>query len=434
MNVLLLGLGRANSAVARYLLKRNDLVYLYEDFPDRISGDLQLLLHRGEIREYRDEDVGLVVSSPGFPMGKEIIRKMKSKGVPVIDELEFTYRHLNEPRIIAVTGTNGKSTTVALISEIFTAGGIRNFLGGNISPGRPFSFALFEDMYDYYILEVSSFQLMRIKSFRPHIAILTNISADHLNWHSDFDEYAHAKLRIFMNQRESDYAVLNADDVLIQNLSLGLKAQKVMFGTTMGTTAHLDGNFCYEGEIILPVARAPIPGHHNAMNILAAIAVAKICRVDNDSITKGIQEYKGLPHRLENIGSIHGVHYVNNSMCTNEEAAIASFKAVDGRKVVIVGGSQKGEIGTRYLSLIADEAKACIILGANADAIVRFFQSIRYNKYATAGNMTEAVNKAQSFAEVGDIIFLNPGYASFGLFRNFEDRGDQFRNAILEDR
>lgn len=433
MKVLLLGLGRANIAVARFLVERGNDVVLYEEHKEEMISEAKSLLATGQVKEYANERVDLVISSPGFPPSKKIIKMMEEKNAPVIDEIEFTFRHLTQPRIVAVTGTNGKSTTAALIHTIAESAGKKVFLGGNISPGIPFSQSLFLPPSDYYILEVSSFQLMRVQSFHPWIAVLTNISRDHLNWHSSFEEYQKAKARIFENQTPDDFAVLNSEDDHVRSCTDMISAHRVYFGSRALTGVHFDGHFHYRGDVLFPVTISRLEGVHNIGNIAAAIAVAKVLGIDNDVIERGVRSFRTLPHRLEDIGSLKGIRYVNNSMCTNAEAAIASFKAITGSKIVVVGGSQKGDSGDEYLALLVKEAKACVVLGENADYIARYFEGKHYRNSAVARDMNDAVTKARSFADPGDTIMLNPGYASFGNFRDFEERGEAFKGAARKN-
>lgn len=430
MKVLLLGLGRANLPVARYLIQKGDDVYLYEDNVLQLSETAQALIKAGKINMHDADDYNLVISSPGFPPHKPIIKEMIQKNVPIIDEIEFTYSQLSNPKIIAVTGTNGKSTTTALISNILSMAGIDNFQGGNIAPGMPFSQALFMKKFPYYVLEISSFQLMRIKHFHPSIAILTNIAIDHLNWHVDFEEYKFAKLNIFLNQNKEDFAILNFEDKVVRGLAKNIKAKVIFFGPEVTSGVCVNRDFYYYQDKLFSSANMPLAGRHNLMNIAAAIAVAKILNIANETIERGIRDFKSLPHRLEEVGTINGMRYINNSMCTNEEAAMASFAAVPDPKVVLVGGKYKGAKGQNYLNLLIKEAKACVILGENADDIAAYFKSKGFHHFKIAKDMLDAVKKAQGFAVPGDVILLNPGFASFDYFVNFEERGEAFKNAV----
>lgn len=433
MKVLLLGLGRANLSVAKYLIERGDNLFLYEDNIEMISDYARELIKTGNIKMYQEGDYELVITSPGFPLDKKVIKKLETKDIPIIDEVEFTFGQLKNPKIIAVTGTNGKSTTASLISNVLNVAGVNNFLGGNISPGKPFSQALFQPEFEYYVLEISSFQLMRIKEFHPRIAVITNIAIDHLNWHKDFNEYRLAKFRIFTNQKKYDFAVLNQEDDNVCNFVEDIRAEIVFFGFDARSGVWLNGNFCYRQEKLFRVGKPELTGRHNMMNMLAAIAVVKILNVDNKDIEKGLITFKTLPHRLEDIGVICGIRYINNSMCTNEDAAIASFKAVKAAKVVIVGGKQKGDRGENYLDLLTNEAKACVILGENVSYIASYFKSKNFTKFAIAENMNDAIKKARAFAVPGDAILLNPGFASFDHFTNFEERGEAFKNAAYRN-
>ncbi|MCX7994597.1 MAG: UDP-N-acetylmuramoyl-L-alanine--D-glutamate ligase [candidate division WOR-3 bacterium] len=433
MKILLLGLGRANLHVARYLLDKGIEIFLYEENLNNLSEEAQMLIKSGRIKEYQKIKYDLVVSSPGFPDSKPILQELRKKGLEIIDETEFTYNNLPNPRVIAITGTNGKSTTAALISNILSAAGIRNFLGGNIAPGRPFSSALFEKPFDYYVIELSSFQLMRIKNFHPEIAILTNISVDHLNWHKDLNEYIGAKKRIFMNQNSCDYAVLNYNDERVRSVEKEIKARVVFFGTGCHDGAWLNGILHFKDEEIINDDEIPLLGQHNRFNVLAAIATAKILRIPNEFIRKGITGFAPLPHRLEDLGIIGGIRYINNSMSTNEASAIASFMAVPGNKVVIVGGREKGDRAENYLKILTQWAKAVVILGENAEDIAGYFDRNQFQKYKIAKNMDEAIYFARKFAQPGDVIMLNPGFASFGHFRDFQERGEAFKNGVFKD-
>ncbi len=430
MKILLLGLGRANTPLAEYLTEKNHIVYYYEEHSDFIPRRAQDLINQHRIIPYKDEQCDIVVSSPGFSEDNRFIKALKAKKFDIIDEIEFTYNLLNKPTVIAVTGTNGKSTTVTLISHILKSAGINNFLGGNIAPGRPFSHSLFEPPYKYYCLEVSSFQLTRIKKFKPHIAVITNITDDHLNWHHNLDEYINAKFRILMNQNPDDFAVLNYDDKRVREFASRSRSNTVFFGTNAHNGIWFHTSFYHQEEKLFSVKDLPLKGKHNLMNIAAAIAVTRILDIPVGRIETALKTFKSLPHRLEEIGVIDGVRYINNSMCTNEAAAIASFNAIPGNKIVIVGGKHKGSRGKEYLKLLVENAKACIILGENADFIKEFFESQKYKNFRIAHSMKNAVELARTFAAKDDTILLNPGYASFDYFKDFEERGEAFKNAV----
>lgn len=430
MKVLILGLGRANLFVAKYLIKKDFDIYLYEENMMGLSVAAKRLIKIGAIKEYKDIRYDLAICSPGFSESKPIIKHLRNLGVELIDETEFTYQNLKDPQIIAITGTNGKSTTAALISNILNAAGIKNFLGGNIAPGTPFSASLHHKPYTYYVVEMSSFQLMRIKKFHAHISLLTNISIDHLNWHCNLKDYILAKKRIFMNQTEDDYAILNFDDRNTRSIVPEINARIIYFGKECYNGAWLNGMLHYFAEEIIDANEIPLLGIHNQLNTLAAIAATKALNISTHNINKGIKTIKSLPHRLEEIGVINGIRYINNSMSTNEASAITSFHAVPGSKIVIIGGREKGDSCQNYLKLLIKEAKGIIILGENANQIVQFLKEKNYGNYTVVHNMEEAIIAAKRYAQKGDTIMLNPGYASFGNFRDFQERGEAFRNGV----
>lgn len=433
MKILLLGLGRANLPVARYLVEKGEDVFVYDENMQDLVEEARRMIRDHELKEYTEGQYDMVITSPGFPPDRPVCRTLAEKDTPVIDEIDFVYRQLVDPKIIAVTGTNGKSTTAALISNILSVAGTSNFLGGNIAPGKPFSEALFQERRAYYVLEVSSFQLMRIERFHPHISILTNLSVDHLNWHRDIDEYKNAKLRIFANQQSNDFAVLNYDDEWVRSIARALRPRVLFFGYGTETGVSINGKFHYDRTDLFPNEGLPLPGRHNMMNIAAAIAVAKILNISDTVIEQGVRTFQSLPHRLEELPALKGVRYINNSMCTNATAAIESFRAVEGSKVVILGGKHKGDEGQAYFDVLIKQAKACVILGENAPFISEHFKKRGFSRFAVAQDMSDAVKKARAFAASGDIVILNPGFASFDYFGNFEERGEAFRHAVQQD-
>jgi UDP-N-acetylmuramoylalanine--D-glutamate ligase len=433
MKILLLGLGRANLPVARYLVEKGEEVFVYDDNLQNLGKEAQRMIREGQLQKYAEGSYDYAITSPGFPPHRPICQDLRAEHIPIIDEIEFVFRQLKDPKIIAVTGTNGKSTTAALISNILNTAKIANFLGGNIAPGKPFSEALFGASRPCYVLEVSSFQLLRIEKFHPHIAVLTNLSTDHLNWHRDIDEYKSAKLRVFSNQDKDDFAVLNYDDEWVRGAAKQIRSRILFFGYEVEMGVSIDGRFHYDEMDLFSSDELPLAGKHNLMNIAAAIAVAKILEISDSDIEEGVRTFKSLPHRLEELPMMHGIRYINNSMCTNGTAAIASFQAIEGSKIVILGGKHKGDEGQAYFDVLIEGAKACVILGENAPFITGYFQRNDFDKFAVAHDMKDAVRLARGLAEPGDIIMLNPGFASFDYFGNFEERGEAFRHAVQQD-
>ncbi|HIE06076.1 MAG TPA: UDP-N-acetylmuramoyl-L-alanine--D-glutamate ligase [bacterium (Candidatus Stahlbacteria)] len=419
---LITGLGRATMGVVSYL----DLIgcdYGVYDDDEKKVGDL-----KGRFVNSLD-GVDEIITSPGFSSDHPLIKKAIARGLPIIDEIEFSYQRI-DGQIIAITGTNGKSTTTALIGNILKRVK-RTFIGGNIAPGIPYSHALLDPPYDYYVLEVSSFQLERIKTFCPLIAILTNVSADHLNRHISFDDYVNTKFRIFENQSHSDHAVLNHDDQNIGERVSQIRATKHFFSLKTECEATVrNEKIIVNGEEIMEIDDIPIRGKHNHANVLSAVLAASLLGLKGEQLREGIVSFTGLPFRMERVGEKDGVTFINNSMCTNPLAAIASLSSLTTPYVVILGGKEKGITEDDYPLYVAKNSKFAVIIGSNRDRICEKFRSSGFDQFVVADSMGGAVRVAFDHAQPGWSVILNPGYASFGMFKDFEDRGRSFNDAV----
>lgn len=437
--VLILGLGRATKNVVKFILEKEKGVelYAYEEKADAdIDQEIRSLMQRNLIRKVTNMDrFDKVITSPGISEETAIVKDIRRMGLSIIDELEFTYQYIRED-IIGVTGTNGKSTTTALIGHILKTAGKSCFIGGNLAPGQPFSTALSQPRFEYYCLEVSTFQLERIEEFLPMIGVLLNISADHLDRHRTIDEYARLKFKLFMNQGQDQFAVLNHDDERIRQGAAELRSQAIFFSSqkTIDGICYRGGVIYAFGEPVISDQEIRLPGLHNIENIMAATAVAKILKFSNEVIRKAVTSFNGLPHRLEFVRKVRGVSFVNNSMCTNPAAAIASLRAVSGEIIVILGGKEKGLNSTEYLDLVIKKARGSVLIGENKGHIADYFESKGYKAYAVASDMDEAVKDALQLARPGDTVILNPGFASFGDFKDFEERGEVYKDAVRKAR
>ncbi len=435
--VLVLGLGRATKHVVKYLLQQGVEVYAYEEkSPAAIDPELRQLVDGHKIKPYRQiEGFDEVVTSPGLSETKDIVQRIRQANLPLIDEIEFTYRHVTGT-IIAVTGTNGKSTTTALIAHIIRAAGRNCFLGGNLAPGRPFSATLLEPPYEYYAIEISTFQLERVDQFRPHVAVLTNITPDHLDRHKSIDEYAMLKFRIFQNQSPDDFAVINYDDDRIRARVQSIRSQVVWFstGTKVDGAYYENKTVLFRGTPVIKSAEITLPGMHNVGNILAAVAATSSLGISPETTRAAVSSFPGLPHRLELVAIIDDVKFINNSMCTNPTAAIASLTAVAGPKIVILGGKEKNLDADSYLDAVIKEARRAVLIGPNREKIAEYFRDHGYSAYELVPNLLSAVQAARALARPGDTVLLNPGFASFGDFKDFEERGEVFKNAVRETR
>lgn len=440
-----MGLGRSGRAAARLLLKNGasvvgtDLKPREELIPEvnalETSG-VNLVLGGNPLAVAKDADC--LIISPGVPETSDLLREAKRRSIPVIGEIEFAYLFLEDHLIVAVTGTNGKTTTTAMIGEIFRENGQEVWVGGNIAPGEPLSeIALKARRNDLIVAEVSTFQLESIERFHPKVGVLTNITPDHLDRHLNFESYARLKVRLFENQTGQDWAVLNADDGNVVSTSKGIRSQKVWFsrkhmpphGTGLKDdiiTSNLEGatvNLLRTGEL-------RVRGMHNVENAMAAATATLIFGISGEVIRKALLRFRGVPHRLEEVARIRGVLYINNSMCTNPIAGARSLEAFGEPVVLIAGGKEKGVDLNPFYEMIQKRAKAVILIGENGEKMKKDLAKGGFQATALAGTMAEAVRLATSQASSGDVVLLSPGCASFGQFKDFMDRGEQFKAAI----
>ncbi len=382
-------------------------------------------------------DSTMIVVSPGVRIDIPMLQKAAERGIEVIGEAELAYRAA-QARIIAVTGTNGKSTTVSMIGSILKEAKREVHIGGNLAPGRPLCQLAMEAGPDAIIVaEISTFQIETIKTFKPFIGVVTNISPDHLDRHPDFDSYARLKGELLKNQNDKDYSVLNLDDADVQKYCSGYLGRRLGFSLTKKAEngAWRDGssiNISSEGRSakIMDSAELKVPGKHNIANALAAIATTSVLGVSAPDMASGLVSFKGVPHRLEEVAMINGIRYINNSMCTNNEAGINSLRAFDAPLVVIAGGKEKRTDLSGFVAEISRRARAAVLIGEARERLKAELESRGFGNTMLADGMAQAVRMASQQARPGDVVILAPGCASFDMFRDFEDRGEQFRQAV----
>lgn len=436
-----IGAGRSGMAAARLLKKRGAKVLLSEGKalgPEaqvelRTAGiDYETGGHSGKVLE-----AGLVVTSPGVRPELPILAEARKKNIPVIGEMELAYQ-LTPAKMIGITGTNGKSTTTAMLGGILQAAGIDCYIGGNLAPGRPVCELVLEaGPQSIIVAEVSTFQLESIVDFKPYVGIITNITPDHLDRHPDFETYAKLKARLLENQTPSDHAVLNTDDGMVLKYASAAVSQKKMFSllrrVEQGT--FLDrGTLCWaRGQELIRLMQASelsVPGQHNVQNAMAAAAAAMIMSVPPEIVRQSLMNFKGVPHRLEEAGMVNGVRYINNSMCTNAAAGVSSLRAFNEQMVIIAGGKEKNVDLSDFLKEIAQKAEAAVLIGECRERMERELSGLGMKNLHKAGNMEEAVRQAAALARPGQLVMLAPGAASFDMFKDFEDRGNQFKQAV----
>ena len=372
----------------------------------------------------------LIIKSPGISNESEIVIKLRNSKVKIISEIEFASLHTNS-FIIGITGSNGKTTTSKLIYHILKKSGLNVGIAGNI--GTSFSKQIAENSFEYYVLEISSFQLEDIIDFKPNIAIITNIFEDHLDrYNYDFSKYIDSKLRITMNQKNTDTILYNIDDKILKDAinKSDSKSTKMTFGIN---SSSFDGkNILIKNKkktLMINIEELSLKGRHNLLNAMAAITVADLLKISKESVRESLLTFKGLPHRLENVLTIQGVNYINDSKATNVNAAFYALDSVKSKTVWIVGGVDKGNDYSELLPLVREKVKAIICLGVDNKKIIEIFSSI-IDLIVETESMVEAVKISRKIAEKKDTVLLSPACASFDLFKDYEDRGNQFKNAV----
>jgi len=437
---LVVGLGKSGVACARFLKERGGIVTA-TDFKamDALDDDVHMLRELGikvETGGHRTEsflDCGLIVISPGVPMSIQPIKEARQRGAKVISEIELAYNFIETP-LIAITGTNGKTTTTTLIGEIFKRSHKDVFVGGNI--GNPLiEYVRLGSEAEYVVAEISSFQLEAIRDFRPKVVILLNISPDHLDRYPSYRDYVQAKRRIFINQREGDFAVLNADDQLVSQVGDSLRdVRKVCFRKEEKVAGgiYLDGNSIVS-EILEETHRYPteffkMKGGHNIDNIMASIAVTEICGCDPEDIEEAINGFKGLAHRMEFIRESSGVSFYNDSKATNTGAVEKCLESFDQPIILIAGGRDKGTGYNGLKHLIRKKVKQLILIGEASELIDQKLGVL--TKSIKADTLQEAVELAWLNSSSGDIVLLSPACSSFDMFRDYKERGEAFKTIV----
>lgn len=376
-----------------------------------------------------------VMKSPGIPKKAALIQKLEEKGISIISEIEFASRY-TDAKIIAITGSNGKTTTTSLMFHILKQAGLNVGLGGNI--GKSFAKSVAEDNFDYYVLEVSSFQLDDIKTdFKPYVAILLNITPDHLDQYNyQFDLYAKAKFRITENQDENDYFIYNLDDPKTMEMidQIDIRAHRKPFTMMDATNEAYANNELFRvndsnGDFTMLVNDLGLIGKHNFSNSLAAAVAAKIIDINNEDLKKSLSDFKSVEHRLEPVLTIGGIDFINDSKATNVNATYFALESMTKPVVWIVGGTDKGNDYNEVLPFVKKKVKAIVCLGVDNAKIVDFF-SPYIDTIVETNTMKDCVEQSYKLATKGETVLLSPACASFDLFKGYEDRGDQFKENV----
>ena len=440
MRLVILGGGESGVGTA-ILGKKKGYEVFVSDF-GKIKGNYKEVLIINGIaweEEKHTEDLILnadvVMKSPGIPDKSPIVKRILEKGIPVISEIEFA-APFTDATIIGITGSNGKTTTTMLTHHLLKSAGLNVGLGGNI--GKSFAWQIADNKYDSYVLELSSFQLDGIVNFKPHIAIITNISPDHLDRYDyKYENYIDAKFRITMNQTEDDYLIYDADDEAINEWfkTHTTKAKLIPFSLTkiFSEGAYIKNNKMEikinQEEFTMDTEHIALEGKHNMKNAMAATSVAKLMQIRKATIRESLSNFQGVEHRLEKVLKIQNVQYINDSKATNVNATFFALDSMNTPTVWIVGGVDKGNDYNELMSLVREKVKAIICLGVDNKKIIDAFGNV-VDMMIEVTNMNDAVKMAQRLSEKGDTVLLSPACASFDLFENYEDRGIQFKQAV----
>jgi UDP-N-acetylmuramoylalanine--D-glutamate ligase len=439
---VVVGMASTGMAATEFLLKQGAAVIVSEQKTEQELGpalkrirSLGAEVELGSHTERTFVSGDLIVLSPGVDPRISPLEQAREKGIPIVSEIELASWFLTAP-MIAITGTNGKSTTTALIGHILSHWGKRVFVGGNI--GTPLTaYLLQEEEADYIVAEISSFQLEAIVLFRPWVALLLNLGEDHLTRHPTLASYAATKARIFFNQRPADWAVVNADDTAVKAITPRIKAQLIPFSRQRdrqhGVWLEDRDTVVYKNttqEERFTLARVQIKGMHNRENIMAAVAAAKICAVPHQVMQAALDVFPGLEHRLELVGEFNGVSVYNDSKATNVASAVTALKSLAGPIILLAGGRDKGGDYAPLQRLVEERAKTVILMGEAKD---RMHEALHGTVPIHVVNGMEAgVQLAWRLANAGDTILLSPACSSFDMFTNFEERGQVFKEMVLK--
>lgn len=431
---LVIGLGRTGVAVARFLRAAGAVVRATDR---RTAAELALdpTLAAGLDLRLGDEDpesvagVDLVVPSPGVPQDGPLLRAAVARRVPVLSEIELAFRHLDVP-VLAITGTNGKSTTTTLLGAMLAAGGQRPFVGGNL--GTPLVTAVGGD-FTHAVAEVSSFQLEWVDRFRPRVGVFLNLTDDHLDRYADLDAYGRAKLRLFARQTRDDVAVLHGGDPWLRAHAREIPGRQVWFGAGEGVAIRADEaaiRYRHDGvEEIYPLAAVALQGAHNRENMMAAIVAARSVGIARDAIQGALEAFRGLEHRLELVRERGGVRWVNDSKGTNAGAVIKSLESYPGNVILLAGGIEKGGDYGVLVEPVRRAVRHAVLFGAARGMLARTLAGA--TEVHVVDSLAAAVTAADGLTRPGDTVLLSPGCASFDMFRDYADRGRQFK-ALVE--
>jgi len=440
-------LGGGESGVGAAILAKQKGYEVFLSDAGNISANRRRVLKANEIAfeesGHSEENIlnaDLVVKSPGIPDKALPVQKLIGKGIPVISEIEFAYRFINKAKVVAITGTNGKTTTSLLTYHLLKAAGYKAVLGGNI--GKSLASVVAEGSYHYYVVEISSFQLDGIVNFRPDIAVLLNITPDHLDrYDNNFNNYVKSKFRITENLTQEEAFIYCADCKSVTEELSRSKVEASMFAMSASNNdkfnaylekGHLIFNFNFKNKGInqkIPLSEISLIGRHNMVNSMAAVISALCFEVPIGKILKGLKTFKNVPHRLEFVDEIQGVVFINDSKATNVASVYHALDEVKKDIIWIAGGIDKGNDYAQIDELVRNKVKGLVCMGKNNTSLTSFFTT-KVDHIAEVDSPKKAIKQAFEWAGKGDVVLLSPACASFDLFSGYEDRGEQFKKAV----
>ncbi len=441
-NILILGLGISGVSTVKALNKLGARIFIsdlkdQEELKEYISQikDMDIELYLGT-NDVPLENIDLIIKSPGIPLTLDIIEDANKKGIEVITDLELAYRIRPDSNLIAITGTNGKTTTTTLTGEFFKESGITTHVAGNIGVGVLWDMVNSKEE-DVFVIEASSFQLENTKLFNPKVSLILNITPDHLNWHKTLSNYIGAKKKIFKNQDKNEYTILNYDDPLLRDLKDEINSNLIWFSVDN----KLDrGIYIEEGYIVinngsriervLKTDEVKILGKHNLENALASVSIGWVMGLDIGIMKRVLKAFPGVEHRIEYVDEIDGIKFYNDSKGTNPDASIRALEAIEAPIILIGGGQDKGSEFDSFILSFKDKVKALVLLGETKEKIRDTAIEHGFNNVYMVDSMKEAVEKSYELGNSGDSVLLSPACASWDMYKSFEIRGNDFKKAV----
>ena len=430
---LVLGLSKSGCAATEFLLAQKAITYIYDDVESERMEETMTTLEKKGARRVRKEYLSRmvevcdgVVLSPGVPIDHAVAVAFKRQGKAVLGETELAARYMRCP-IVAVTGTNGKTTVVSMLAEVLNKGGLQAHACGNIGvPTLDFYSAGEEEIA---VAEISSFQLETLQSLRPHVALVLNVTEDHLNRHYNMENYVFLKSKLLKNSTETEYVVLNYDDEIVRAFAEKTRAQVLYFSVRQRVKGafYEDGDLYFGKEKILSASDLPVRGLHNVQNALAVIVAAKIMGVKNEDIAEALTSFKGIRHRMELVGEVNGILYIDDSKGTNVDATMKAVEGMSRETILLLGGKNKGyEYGKLFEKLAQTRVIHAILYGENRFALLKSARESGFEKFTLCDRFEFAVRIAALKATAGQCVLLSPASASFDEFASYEERGDKF--------